>query len=57
MDEFEKFYQRDYPFKEAFSTLVGLTSVDDDRGIEGIEKSFDHYLEVVQGKKSINRKW
>ena len=50
--EFEKFYQRDYPFKEAFSTLVGLTAVDDDRGIEGIEKSFDHYLRGVQGRKS-----
>lgn len=51
--EFEKFYQRDYPFKEAFSTLVGLTSVDDDKGIEGIEKSFDHYLRGSPGQKKL----
>ena len=51
--EFEKFYERDYPFKRAFSTLIGLTSVDDDRGIEGIEKSFDHYLRGSPGQKKL----
>ena len=51
--EFEPVYERDYPFRQAFSTLIGLTSIDDDKGIEGIEKAFDHYLRGKPGQKKL----
>ncbi len=51
--EFEQKYQRNYPYKEAFSTLLGLTS-EKDKGQDGVEFAFDEQLKGVQGIRFIH---
>ncbi|OUV29171.1 MAG: hypothetical protein CBC60_05200 [Betaproteobacteria bacterium TMED100] len=51
--EFEQKYQRNYPFKEAFSTLLGLTS-EKDKGLDGVEFAFDDQLKGVEGLRFIH---
>jgi cell division protein FtsI (penicillin-binding protein 3) len=51
--EFEQIYQRNYPFKEAFSTLIGLTS-EKDKGQDGVEFAFDDQLKGVEGLRFIH---
>ena len=51
--EFEQIYQRNYPYKDAFSTLLGLTS-ETDKGQDGVEFAFDDQLRGVQGLRFIH---
>jgi cell division protein FtsI (penicillin-binding protein 3) len=45
-------YQRFYPAGEVTGHIVGFTDVDD-RGQEGLEAAFDHYLKGVNGSKRV----
>ncbi len=49
---FEREYKRYYPAGETAAHVVGLTDVDD-RGIEGIELSFDEHLAGAAGRKTV----
>ena len=51
--EFEQIYQRNYPYKEAFSTLLGLTS-EKDIGQDGVEFAFDDQLKGVEGRRFVH---
>lgn len=46
----EREYRRFYPGGEVVAQLVGLTNVDG-KGISGLEKAFDSWLEGLPGKK------
>ncbi|MFV0477215.1 MAG: peptidoglycan D,D-transpeptidase FtsI family protein [Parahaliea sp.] len=46
----EREYQRFYPAGEVAAQLVGITNVDD-KGIAGLELSYDEWLRGVPGKK------
>ena len=48
----EKEYHRFYPAGEVAAHVVGFTDIDD-RGQEGIELSFDHWLKGEPGKKKV----
>ena len=48
----EKEYHRFYPGGEVAAHVVGFTDIDD-RGQEGIELSFDHWLKGEPGKKKV----
>ncbi|OUW00289.1 MAG: hypothetical protein CBD16_06820 [Betaproteobacteria bacterium TMED156] len=52
--EFEQAYKRNYPYKNAFSTLLGLTS-DKGKGQEGVEIAFDDQLTGVPGSRFIQK--
>ncbi|OQM34213.1 hypothetical protein [bacterium endosymbiont of Pedicinus badii] len=43
-------YKRYYPFGKSLANLIGITNIDE-KGIEGIEKSFDFLLSGEPGKK------
>ena len=45
-------YRRFYPAGEVAAHLVGFTNVDE-KGQEGIELSYDHWLEGVPGKRQV----
>ncbi|MEJ6656488.1 MAG: penicillin-binding transpeptidase domain-containing protein, partial [Pseudomonas sp.] len=45
-------YRRFYPAGEVSAHLVGFTNVDE-KGQEGIELSYDHWLEGVPGKRQV----
>lgn len=45
-------YRRFYPEGEATAHLLGITNIDD-RGQEGMELAFDHWLRGVPGKKQV----
>ena len=48
----EREYHRFYPAGEVTAHVVGFTDIDD-RGQEGIELSFDHWLKGEPGKKKV----
>ncbi|MDP8163050.1 penicillin-binding transpeptidase domain-containing protein [Pasteurella skyensis] len=48
-------YLRVYPLAEAVSQLVGFTDMNDEHGIEGLERSFDSLLIGKDGKKVIRK--
>ena len=48
----EREYHRFYPVGEVASHIVGFTNLDD-KGIEGLEKSFDTLLAGVPGKRKV----
>ena len=48
----EREYHRFYPAGEVASHIVGFTNLDD-KGIEGMEKSFDTFLAGVPGKRKV----
>lgn len=48
----EKEYHRYYPAGEVAAHLVGFTNIDD-KGQEGVELSFDHWLTGTPGKKKV----
>ncbi|MDP8175650.1 penicillin-binding transpeptidase domain-containing protein [Phocoenobacter skyensis] len=48
-------YLRVYPLAEAVSQLVGFTDMNDEHGIEGLERSFDSLLIGKNGKKVIRK--
>jgi cell division protein FtsI (penicillin-binding protein 3) len=50
--EFQPEYQRYYPAGETAAHIVGLTDIDD-RGLEGIELSFNERLQGVPGRKQV----
>lgn len=50
----KKEMKRDYPYGSIVSNLLGVTNIDN-KGIEGIEKSFDSFLTGQEGKKKIRR--
>jgi cell division protein FtsI (penicillin-binding protein 3) len=50
--EFQPEYQRYYPAGETAAHIVGLTDIDD-RGLEGIELSFDQRLQGLPGSKQV----
>jgi len=51
---FAREYQRYYPAGETAAHVVGLTDIDD-RGIEGVELSFEQHLQGVPGEKVVLR--
>ncbi len=48
----EREYHRFYPAGEVASHIVGFTNLDD-KGIEGLEKSFDSVLAGISGKRKV----
>jgi cell division protein FtsI (penicillin-binding protein 3) len=50
--ELEREYKRYYPAGEVIGHLVGFTNIDD-RGQEGLELAFDHWLAGKPGKKRV----
>lgn len=50
--EMHKSFKRFYPFKESFSQLIGLTDTED-KGLEGIELTFNDYLSGYASSKRI----
>jgi cell division protein FtsI (penicillin-binding protein 3) len=51
---FQREYQRFYPDGEVTAQLIGVTDIDD-RGQEGIELAYDHWLNGQAGRKRIIR--
>lgn len=51
---FQREYQRFYPDGEVTAQLIGVTDVDD-RGQEGIELAYDHWLNGQAGRKRVVR--
>ncbi|MBT4838401.1 MAG: penicillin-binding protein 2 [Methylococcales bacterium] len=47
-------YRRFYPMGEMFAQVVGFTNIDD-KGQEGIELAYNHYLKGTPGKLQIKR--
>ncbi len=45
-------YRRYYPAAEAAGHLVGFTDIDD-RGLEGLERAYDHWLRGTPGKQRV----
>jgi len=50
----ERQYKRYYPMAEVTSHLVGMTNIDD-KGQEGIELAYEHWLQGESGKKKVLR--